>query len=97
MININNYIRMMSFINILEYMKVCDEIVYINPAIYAKLREQIGESTVDTIMHIISGKEYAGYLGITTDRNNWFKWNKETNTYSQQFNREEGTLIFGAG
>lgn len=73
---------MMNFISILDYMKVCDEIVYINPAIYAKLREQIGESSIDNFMHVVSGKEYAGYLGITTYRNNWFKWNEETNTYS---------------
>ena len=97
MTNITNYIRIMVGSFILDYVKISDEIVYINPAIYAKLREQIGESAVDTFMHIISGKEYAGYLGITTDRNNWFKWNEETNTYSLRFNKEEETLIFGAG
>lgn len=97
MTNITNYIRIMVGSFILDYVKISDEIVYINPAIYAKLREQIGESTVDTFMHIISGKEYAGYLGITTDRDDWFKWNEETNTYSQRLNKEEGTFIFGAG
>ena len=97
MTNITNYIRIMVGSFILDYVKISDEIVYINPAIYAKLKEQIGESTVDTFMHIISGKEYAGYLGITTDRDDWFKWNEKTNTYSRRFNREERTLIFGAG
>lgn len=98
MININNYIRMISFISILDYMKVCDEIVYINPAIYARLRDDIGESTIDTAIHSISGgKEYAGYFGITTDRDDWYKWHEETHTYSQRYFREDGSFLIGAG
>ena len=97
MINITNYIRMMNFIYILDYMKVCDEIVYINPAIYAKLREDIGESTIDTIIHLMLGKEYAGYIGLTTDRNDWYKWHEETHTYSQQYFQGNGSFLIGAG
>ena len=98
MININNYIRMMNYICILDYMKVCDEIAYINPAIYAKLRDDIGESTIDTVMHSISGgKEYAGYLGITADRDDWYKWHEETHTYSRRYFQEDGSFLIGAG
>ena len=67
---------------ILDYVNIADEIVYINPAIYARLKEQLGESTVDSFMHTISGKEYAGYIGLTTDRDDWYKWHEETHTYS---------------
>lgn len=76
---------MMNFISIPDYMKVCDEIVYINPVIYARLKDNIGESTIDTAIYSISGgKKYAGYLGITTDRDDWYKWNSEKKLYSRR-------------
>ena len=84
MINLKKYIQILIVNFVLEYIKITDDTVYVNPGIYAQLREKIDESTIDSLIHEITGKEYAGYLGITNDMDKRYKWNSEKKLYSQR-------------
>lgn len=84
MINLKKYIQTLIANPVLEHIKITDDTVYINPDIYAQLREKIGETTIDSLMHEITGKEYAGYLGITNDMDKRYKWNGEQKLYSRR-------------
>lgn len=84
MINLKKYIQTLIANPVLEHIKITDDTVYINPGIYEQLREKIGETTIDSLMHEITGKEYAGYLGITNDMDKRYKWNGEQKLYSRR-------------
>ena len=74
MIKLKKYIQTLIANPVLEHMKITDDTVYVGPDIYAQLLEKIGESTIDSLIHEITGKEYAGYLGITNDMDDIYKW-----------------------
>ena len=84
MIKLKKYIQTLIANPILEHMKITDDTVYVGPGIYAQLLEKIGESTIDSLIHEITGKEYAGYLGITNDMDDIYKWDGEEKCYSRR-------------
>ena len=74
MINLKKYIQTLIANPVLGHIKITDDTVYVGPGIYAQLLEKIDESTIDSLIHEIPGKEYAGYLGITNDMDDIYKW-----------------------
>lgn len=94
MINLKKYIQILKVDILLGHIKITDDTVYVHYGIYTKLREVIGESTIDSFMHEITGKEYAGDFGMSMDDR--YKWDSEEKLYSRRAYLQN-TLTPGAG